>query len=101
MTAEPTKSDRMAGMESDVDSISMEFREQEGNCIDKRRENEREDVIRGNKSTKATRHKRTKTKKKGTLQDGTESEERGDGDIDPKAELLNVVEHFVEVDEGI
>lgn len=100
MTAEPTKSDRMAGMESDADSISMEFREQEGNCSDERRENEQEDVIRGNKSTKATRHKRT-TKKKGTLQDGTESEERGDEDIDPKAELFNIVVHFVEVDEEI
>lgn len=47
MTAEPTKSDRVAGMESDFDSISMEFREQEGNCSDERRENEQQDVIEG------------------------------------------------------
>lgn len=83
MTAEPTKSDRMAGMESDVDSISMEFTEQEGNWSDGRRGNELEDVIRGNKSTKATRYKRKKkehcrmeqrVKKRETSADGENKE---------------------------
>lgn len=62
MTAEPTKSDRMAGMSQMLTASAWSLGSKR-ETSDERRENEQEDVIRGNKSTKVTRHKRT-TKKK-------------------------------------
>lgn len=82
----------MAGRKSGEDNNCMEFRDQEDENSDERRESEWEDVMRGNRAKKAARYRRNKNDIDSVGEMDIEAREEEMNDL--KAGLFNVVVCF-------